>query len=109
MVFSTYFFEMEKPCPQIPRAISLEQIGNLRRTIPGWSTDNDVDMIQIGFHGQQNESMPLTTLGEQFLGGLLDLTGEHRTAVLGNPHEVIGDRVVSPSRFTRLHTTLLLC
>jgi hypothetical protein len=64
-------------------------------------------MIEIGLKGEQNEFMLLTTLREQFLGGLLDLTGENLTAIFGNPHKVIRNRIMCPSRFTSLHTILL--
>src|SRR5579884_1090985 len=109
MILPTNLFEMGKSFTQIARAISLEQIGNLRRTIAWRSGNKDMNMIQIGFQGEQNESVSFTTCCQEVFCRFLYITCEYLAPILGNPHEMIGDGIVCPSCFTLLHTILLLC
>lgn len=61
-------------------------------------------MVLVRFQRKQRYVVSLAAFGYQFLRGLLYLPGEHLAPILGNSHQMIGDRIVCPSRFTLLHT-----
>ena len=66
-------------------------------------------MVEVSVQGQKGQAMPLAARVEQVLGGFLHLAGQDLATVLGNLHEMLGDRIVCPACFTSLHTVLLLC
>lgn len=56
----------------------------------------------IGFQREQGQGVPLAAVGNQFLGCLLDFAYQHLAPVLGKRHQMIGDGIECPSRFTPL-------
>lgn len=108
MILATDFFEMRKSFTEIARAVAFEEVGDLGRTESEWSGDEDMHRIAIRFQGQERTSMWFAAFTEQLFRGFLGITNQNLAAIFGNPHEMIGDGIVVPSRFTLVHATLYL-
>jgi putative transposase len=103
VISSTPLFEMRKAQSQGSGTVPFEEIRNLGRTQARRSGNEDMNLIQIRFEGEELEIMPLTALRHEFLRRFLHLSRQHLASIFGNPHEVIGDARVSPAGFSLLH------
>jgi len=100
--FPAELFEMRELFPQVPRGVPFEQSRNRRGRKSRGSTDEHVNVIDIGFHRQQRQIMLLAALCKKFFRLCLNGTCQDFSSVFGYPDQMVPDLVVTPSGFTHL-------
>lgn len=102
LIRAAHTFEGRKLLPKVTGRVSFEQVGNLCRAKPRWSRYEDRDVVPVGFHFENGQSVPIITTGlDQPFGLRLHVAREDFPPIFGNPDEVIGDMV--------MHRVLLVC